>query len=169
MFIAQSVFRLFRPVLNTVLLAVSSGAVLAAAGPTAPAIEVIPIPGGTFTYQAAGEFLDQGTPVDAPRVQGQVLDGHVIMRRQVSQEEYAHCVQASACKPLDKGFRQLASPDLPAVGVSWMDAMAYAAWLSRETGYIWRLPDYTEWVRAAADRYREAGALPSDPNNPAVR
>ncbi len=133
------------------------------------AIDVVPVPAGTFTYQAAGEFLNQGHPVDAPRVQGQVEPGRAIMRRQVSQADYARCVQAGACKRLDKGFRNATSPDLPAVGVSWADATAYSAWLSSETGQRWRLPVYAEWVRAAADRYREEGALPSDPNDPAVR
>ncbi|WP_368643714.1 formylglycine-generating enzyme family protein [Castellaniella ginsengisoli] len=136
---------------------------------TAAAIDVVPIPAGEFTYQAAGEFLDRGRPVDAPRVQGRVEAGRVIMRRQVSQAEYARCVQAGACKRLDKGFRHLDAADRPAVGVSWADATAYADWLSRETGQRWRLPAYAEWVRAAADRYREEGALPSDPANPAVR
>ncbi len=131
--------------------------------------DVVDIPAGAFTYQAAGEFLDRGRPVDAPRVQGRVEAGRAIMRRQVSQAEYARCVRAGACKRLDKGFRDLDAPDLPAVGVSWADATAYAAWLSRETGQRWRLPAYAEWVRAAADRYREEGELPSDPADPAVR
>lgn len=158
--------RVARAGLLAALLAFGAG-VAQAAG--AAAIDVVAIPAGEFTYQAAGEFLDQGRPVDAPRVQGRVEAGRAIMRRQVSQAEYARCVRAGACKRLDKGFRDLDAPDLPAVGVSWADATAYAAWLSRETGQRWRLPVYTEWVRAAADRYREEGALPSDPADPAVR
>ncbi|MHA3904388.1 formylglycine-generating enzyme family protein [Castellaniella sp. WN] len=150
------------------LLAAGAWMALSVQGASA-AIDVVAIPGGEFTYQAAGEFLDQGRPVDAPRVQGRVEGGRAIMRRQVSQAEYARCVRAGACKHLDKGFRDLDSADLPAVGVSWLDATAYAAWLSRETGQRWRLPAYAEWVRAAADRYREEGALPSDPTDPAVR
>lgn len=129
----------------------------------------VAIPAGTFTYQAVGEFLDRGLPVDPPRIQGAVAEGRSIMRRLVSQKEYARCVQAKACKRLDKGFRDLADADKPAVGVSWQDATDYAAWLSRETGQTWRLPNYVEWVRAAAERYREEGELPSDPNDPAVR
>ncbi|CAM3647666.1 formylglycine-generating enzyme family protein [Castellaniella denitrificans] len=161
--------RAARAGLLATLLALGAGMPPAAGAAAIAPIDVVPIPGGEFTYQAAGEFLDQGRPVDAPRVQGRVADGLVIMRRQVSQAEYARCVQAGACKRLDKGFRDLDSPDLPAVGVSWADATAYAAWLSRETGQHWRLPVYAEWVRAAADRYREEGALPSDPADPAVR
>ncbi len=154
--------------LLAVLLACGAG-VVSTAGAASAAVDIVAIPGGEFTYQAAGEFLDQGRPVDAPRVRGRVEDGRVIMRRQVSQAEYARCVQADACKRLDKGFRGLAAPDRPAVGVSWADATAYADWLSRETGQRWRPPAYTEWVRAAADRYREEGTSPSDPADPSVR
>src|SRR5690606_18465301 len=109
--------RSIRPGMRAGLLALSLafGAPMAAAGATSAAVDVIAIPGGEFTYQAAGEFLDQGRPVDAPRTRGRVEDGLVIMRRQVSQAEYARCVQAGACTRLDKGFRDLNAPDLPAV------------------------------------------------------
>jgi len=37
----------------------------------------------------------------------------------------------------------------PVVGVSWYAALAYAAWLSAETGLSWRLPREVEWEVAA--------------------
>lgn len=37
----------------------------------------------------------------------------------------------------------------PVVLVSHDDARAYAAWLSRETGKVWRLPTEAEWEKAA--------------------
>ena len=140
------------------------------APPAAPAeLRLIPIPGGTFPLQVPGEFLDRGMPVDPPVIEAMTQPGRFIMSRQVSQAEYARCVQAGACKRLDKAFRNLQAGDKPAVGVSWSDATAYAEWLSATTGRAWRLPDYAEWVRAAADRYRMEGPLPSDPDDPAVR
>lgn len=138
-------------------------------GPTQAAPGTVALPPGTFQYQAVGEFLRAGQPADPPRVSAQVSAGLAIQQRQVSQQEYARCVQAGACKRLDKSFRQLDSPDLPAVGVNWQDATAYARWWSRQTGRTWRLPTYAEWVWAAAERYQEEGVLPSDPNNPSVR
>jgi len=45
------------------------------------------------------------------------------------------------------GFAQ--GGDQPAVCVSWDDAAAYAAWLSKTTGVTYRLPSSGEWLRAA--------------------
>jgi len=45
------------------------------------------------------------------------------------------------------GFAQ--GGDQPAVCVSWDDAAAYAAWLSKTTGETYRLPSSSGWLRAA--------------------
>ncbi len=45
------------------------------------------------------------------------------------------------------GFKQ--QDDHPAVCVSWNDAEAYVAWLSKATGEPYRLPTGGEWLRAA--------------------
>lgn len=39
--------------------------------------------------------------------------------------------------------------DHPVVLVSHVDAQAYAAWLTAQTGHVWRLPSEAEWEKAA--------------------
>ena len=46
------------------------------------------------------------------------------------------------------GFRQTCRH--PVTCVSWNDAQAYVAWLSRTTGATYRLPTEAEWLTAAA-------------------
>ncbi len=116
----------------------------------------------------AGSLLrDQGGPqlVYVPADDGK-SPAFAIGRTEVTRAEYeqfvhatgrapAHCVEANnpfsamhGWKWSDPGFPQ--GSDHPVVCVSWNDATAYAAWLSHRTGQEYRLPNDTEWLRAAA-------------------
>lgn len=152
---------------------------LTACGPADRARFALPeltrLPPGEVTHQPPGDALRNGYPVTPAPVTTRHTRGVAIMTRQVSQAEYAACVAASACKPLDAEHRKDNSPDLPATGVSWSDASAYAAWLSGSTGQRYRLPRYAEWIYAAGEAYREEpppAALQDnsqDPTDPAQR
>ncbi|WP_252271765.1 formylglycine-generating enzyme family protein [Pseudomonas subflava] len=130
-------------------------------GPTTPAPQValVDIPAGTVRYQLPGA----ATPV------AERIDGFAIMRRQVSQAEYAACVADGACAALDGPARGTVAADLPAVGLSWLDAGAYAAWLSRRRGERYRLPRYGEWVLAAGSAYEDEAPIVDDPRDPSRR
>ncbi|MBL0373577.1 SUMF1/EgtB/PvdO family nonheme iron enzyme [Rhizobium sp. KVB221] len=130
--------------------------------------QTITIPRHEFSYRADGEFYKDGFAVDAPMVTARDLGPLVIMKYQVSEAEYARCVNESKCAPL--AAADVHGDDRPATGVSYDDAVKYALWLSEMTGEVWTLPRHEEIAYAAADRFLD-DALGVDPDsrNPALR
>ena len=118
------------------------------------------------TTPAAGTLLrDPGGPVLAYVPASADVPAFAIQRVEVTRADYAAFVEAThrraskcleAYNPFSRmqhlswqkpGFAQ--AGDHPAVCVSWDDANAYAAWLSKVTGQEYRLPGNAEWLRAA--------------------
>lgn len=142
------------------------GAHALAAG--SPESQIAVIAPGEIEYYATAESLVDGRPVPPPRLKVAFTQPLRIMKRQVSQAEYAECVKAEACRPLHKLQRNDVSPDLPVVGVNWQDATSYARWYSEQTGSLYRLPTYAEWVHAAGEAFTEDLRVDIyDPDNPA--
>ncbi|MDI4231865.1 SUMF1/EgtB/PvdO family nonheme iron enzyme [Bradyrhizobium sp. Arg237L] len=118
----------------------------------------------SFSYRAAGDFSQDNRPVEGPLRKLRLPADLIVMKRQVTVAEYVRCVDDGACPkvPVPNG-----SLDVPVVGVSWHDASAYAAWLSRRTGVIHRLPTDEEWTFAAAEKARDEALPLVDPADPA--
>lgn len=122
----------------------------------------------SFPYRDAGEFYRGAYAVDGPLRELTVTEPLEIMKYQVSEREYAICVDDGGClapeRPNDRKV------DVPVVGVSYDDALAYAGWLSRRTGEIWRLPRDEELAFAAGSRFPDdALGVDADTRNPALR
>ncbi|MBD9446234.1 SUMF1/EgtB/PvdO family nonheme iron enzyme [Rhizobium sp. RHZ01] len=158
------------------LLAALSGAVAVKAGfassgqhdggVTAP--EVVTIQPHSFEYREATEYFRKGLAVDAPKHDAKVRLPLDVMKFQTSRAEYQRCVLDGACAPAE--YEGQAGPDLPVTGVSYDDAVQYAAWLSQRTGENWRLPSDFELAYAAADRFPDdALGIDDDDTNPATR
>ena len=121
---------------------------------------------GTVSYRVAGDFTRAARQVEAPLASVRFTQPLTIMKHQVSAADYQRCVDAAACRALSPGVKPVA--DRPAVQISWHDADAYAAWLSRQTGEHYRLPTDEEWAFAAGSRYKD-DSLPVDENDPSKR
>lgn len=108
---------------------------------------------GRLAYRLPGEFQSAGQPVDAPESEVRFRRSFDIMAYQVSAADYALCVADGACEAPDGAIER--AGNLPATGVSFRDANAYAQWLSSKTGANWRLPTDEEWAFAAAERFSD--------------
>ncbi len=118
----------------------------------------------TFSYRAAGDFSRDGRPVEGPLRELRLSADILVMRRQVTFVEYARCVDDGACPRLASGTE---AQNVPITGVSWHDATAYAAWISRKTGVPHRLPTDEEWTFVAAEKARDEALPLVDPADPA--
>ncbi len=132
-----------------------------------PAAATVAIAAATIDYPLPGEFLRGGQPAAAP-VERLAVPAFRIMRHQVGLADYLACVADGACARPDAAAM---TADVPATGVNWRDAQAYAAWYSKRTGGTWRLPTAAETAVAAGERFggEALSAAADDPANPAVR
>ena len=161
--------------LPTTLLAVAFGAIALQAPPlprmpwtAAPAPLTVTLPAGEVTHRVEGHFFLNGAAQDAPIATTAIPKPLTIMKYQVSAAEYALCVADDACEPAEPGH--IGRGDIPATGVNFADAEAYAAWLSQQTGQRWVLPTDAEWAYAAGSRLTDdALGLNDDGTNPAQR
>ena len=137
--------------LSCLIFAIDSGfgARTALRVPTPKLVDLRP---GTFGYRVSGEFSRDGGPAMPPIVTIRIERTLSIMRGQVTAADYRRCVDAQACPTVDQ---DAAASDFPVVKTNWYDAIAYAEWLSRETGEHWRLPTDEEWVYAAAGLFKD--------------
>ncbi len=121
---------------------------------------------GAVSYRVAGDFTRSDRQIEAPMTSVRFTRPLSIMKHQVSAADYQRCVDAAGCRALSPGVKSAA--DRPAVQISWHDADAYAAWLSRSTGEHYRLPTDEEWAFAAGSRYKD-DSLPVDDSDPSKR
>ena len=137
-----------------------------AAAATGP--ETVTIAPRPFDYRASGEFIRGGASVDGPLIHIEQPVPLEIMKYQVSATDYAACVADGGCKRADP--RRRGTGNLPVTGVSYNDAVDYAAWLSERTGQTWRLPTAEEWVFAAGSRATDyALGIEANAGDPAKR
>jgi formylglycine-generating enzyme required for sulfatase activity/energy-coupling factor transporter ATP-binding protein EcfA2 len=115
---------------------------------------------GTYpvTVQEYARFVDAGG-YDPERFGGEwIAEWQDSVEEMLSTEPYkgADWLQGDRERRLPGDWKQqLESPSRPVVNVSWYEAAAYCAWLTRRPGDVkieYRLPTEPEWQRAAVGR-----------------
>ncbi len=101
------------------------------------------IPAGKFVM---GDQVGNGARSEQP-VREVAIAAFKLGRNEVTNREYAACVQAGACSA--KVTAEPGSENLPKAGLSWLDAQQYVDWLRVKTGEDYRLPSESEWEYAA--------------------
>ncbi|MBZ4194798.1 MAG: SUMF1/EgtB/PvdO family nonheme iron enzyme [Candidatus Contendobacter sp.] len=123
--------------------------------------EMVAIPAGAFLMgsppQEKGRYADNEFlhPV-------QIDKAFAIGKYEVMFHEYDRFATATGrTLPDDKRWGR---SRLPVINVSWQDAMAYAEWLSQQTGARYRLPTEVEWEYAARARTTTSRYWGDDPD-----
>ncbi len=146
-------------------------------GSAGPELVVIPV--GSFLMGSRASEVDRRL-VEGPQHNVNFARGFAVAVRETSVAEFRAFVQASGYRPASVGARgstiydensgsmierrgvtwendhggRRAADDLPVIHVSWGDAIAYAGWLTSETGKGYRLPTEAEFeyvLRAGSD------------------
>lgn len=128
-------------------------------------IQFVEVPAGAFMM---GSIQGEGEKDEFPQ-HSVLLDSYWIGLTEVTNAQYAPFVESNGYNQSDvwteNGWSwrqsnnviqprfwndtQLNTVAQPVVGVSWYEAIAYARWLSRETGLSVRLPSEAEWEKAS--------------------
>jgi formylglycine-generating enzyme required for sulfatase activity len=147
--------------------------------------EVTVVPSGAFMMGSSASDIEKGRafPNEGPDHRVFIHQRFALARHEVTRDEFEAFVAATRrpiddrCytledgKPRERQGRSFRNPgfaqtgDHPAVCVSWLEATAYAEWLSRTTGKTYRLPSEAEYeyaARGGSDLRFGSTADPSD-------
>jgi len=106
--------------------------------------EMVWIPAGSFRM---GDIQGGGDSDEKPVYSVFITQRFAMGRYEVTFAEYDKFAEATGReKPSDRGWGR---GNRPVINVSWDDAVAYAEWLSVQTGKEYRLPTEAEWEYAA--------------------
>jgi formylglycine-generating enzyme required for sulfatase activity len=104
------------------------------------------VQGGSFSMGSSNNELLYDTTEQPQHLVS--LGSFYVGKLEVTQREWNACVAAKGCQG-NRTHQGEVQDELPVVQVSWYDAQAYVAWLSKNTGKDYRLMTESEWEFAA--------------------
>jgi len=109
---------------------------------------ILPLCLAGFAAQAAEAFRDCPRCPEMVALPNGPAGPFAIGRFEVTFDDWKACVEAKACRggQDDHGWGR---GRRPVINITWADAVAYARWLSRLTGFVYALPTEAEWEYAA--------------------
>ncbi|MBM4073219.1 MAG: formylglycine-generating enzyme family protein [Planctomycetes bacterium] len=109
---------------------------------------MVVVPAGSFTMGSPEN--EQGRSNDeGPQHRVTIARPFAAGKYEVTFDQWDACVNSGGCnghRPSDEGWGR---GNRPVINVSWTDAQAYVAWLSRRSGKRYRLLTEAEWEYAA--------------------
>ena len=132
--------------------------------------EMVVVPAGSFKMGSPASESEKGREDDeGPQHHVTISHRFAVGKYEVTRAEFARFVEVTnyrpgnSCHGYENGWRNRPGRDWsnpgfrqterdPVVCVSWTDAQAYVQWLSRQTGYEYRLLTEAEWEYAARSR-----------------
>lgn len=104
---------------------------------------MVTVPAGQFRM---GNSQGNGEADEEPAHEVYLSAAFAMAKYEVTFADYDKYANATGVAlPFDGGFGRGAQP---LINISWYDAVAYAAWLSAQTGEVYRLPSEAEWEYA---------------------
>lgn len=108
--------------------------------------EMVVIPAGRYDMGCTTVDCEEGAK---PVHEVNINEPFALSRTEVTFAQWDACVAAGGCNGYSPRDRYWGRRDRPVIYVGREDAVAYASWLSAQTGARYRLPSEAEWEYAA--------------------
>ncbi len=113
--------------------------------------EMIVLPAGKFIMGAPEDEEGRGKHEEMP-TEVKIAQSFAVGRFEVTRAQWEDCVSDDGCKNIERFVdfqKKWAESNLPVHSVSWNDAVDYTNWLTKKTGFYYRLLTGAEWEYAA--------------------